>query len=122
VATRPPIPCPVCAALVTDDDGHTEQHATWHANTKTLGSKHGSYGTVGGLLAGFREMRRAVELVAAAKDDRPTEKLPPIGETVRRRPPVPPSVRELKGPELLRALADELDRDGLSLDDLDDDQ
>jgi hypothetical protein len=53
------------------------------------------------------------------EDDAPTAKLPPIGETVRRRPPVPPAVRELRGPELLRALADELDRDGLSIEDLD---
>jgi hypothetical protein len=55
----------------------------------------------------------------AHADEAPTQKLPPIGETVRRRPPVPPAVRELKGPELLRALADELDRDGLSIADLD---
>jgi hypothetical protein len=41
-----------------------------------------------------------------------TVRLPPIGETVRRRPPVPP-VQELRGSELLRALADELDRDDL---------
>jgi hypothetical protein len=54
----------------------------------------------------------------APGDDAPTTRLPPIGETVRRRPPVPPAVRELKGPELLRALADELDRDGLSIADL----
>lgn len=44
----------------------------------------------------------------------PTVRLPPITETVRRRPPVPTNVRELRGAELLRALADELDRDGLS--------
>jgi hypothetical protein len=53
----------------------------------------------------------------AAADDAPTAKLPPIGETIRRRPPVP-DVRELRGPALLRALADELDRDGLSIEDL----
>jgi hypothetical protein len=47
-------------------------------------------------------------------DDAPTAKLPPITETVRRRPPVP-HVRELKGAELLRALAAELE-------DLDDDE
>jgi hypothetical protein len=52
-----------------------------------------------------------------AADDAPTERLPPIGSTVRRRPPVP-NVRELQGPELLRALADELDRDGYTTDDL----
>lgn len=49
---------------------------------------------------------------APAHDDAPTVRLPPIGATVRRRPP-PPSVRELKGAELLRALAEELDREGL---------
>jgi hypothetical protein len=53
----------------------------------------------------------------APADDAPTERLPPIGSTVRRRPPVP-NVRELQGPELLRALADELDRDGYTTDDL----
>jgi hypothetical protein len=39
-----------------------------------------------------------------------TLRLPPIGDTVRRRPPVP-GVRDLKGAELLRALADELEAD-----------
>lgn len=115
---KSPLPCPVCAALVLDDHGHIEQHVTWHAGTKTLGSKHGSYGTADGLRAGFTEMRRAVDLVAAHVDDRPTQKLPPIGETVRRRPPVP-DVRELKGAELLHALGDALARDGLSIEDLD---
>lgn len=47
-----------------------------------------------------------------------TRPLPPIGETVRRRPPVPAPVRELKGSALLRALADELDADGLGGEDL----
>lgn len=48
-------------------------------------------------------------------DEAPTEKLPPLRETVRRRPPAP-VVRELsERVELLRALVDELaayDEDG----------
>lgn len=43
-------------------------------------------------------------------DHAPTVKFPPIRETVLRRPP-PPTVRELKGAELLRALADEMEQD-----------
>jgi hypothetical protein len=47
----------------------------------------------------------------ADRDGAPTAKLPPLGVTVRRRPPVPPPavVEELTGPELLRALARELE-------------
>jgi hypothetical protein len=41
-----------------------------------------------------------------------TRPLPPIGQTVRRRPPVPGNVSELSGSALLRALADEMDRNG----------
>jgi hypothetical protein len=108
-----PLPCPVCAALIVDDDAHIEQHVTWHEQTKTLGPKGGSYGLAHGLRYGFREMRAAVELVE--RDEAPTQKFPPISETVLRRPP-PPTVRELTGAELLRALADELaaydDEDG----------
>lgn len=51
---------------------------------------------------------RPVGVAAPALDE--TLRLPPIGDTVRRRPPAP-GVRELKGAELLRALADELDAD-----------
>jgi hypothetical protein len=46
-----------------------------------------------------------------------TRPFPPIGQTIRRRPPVP-GIRELRGSELLRVLADELDRDGLGGEDL----
>jgi hypothetical protein len=53
----------------------------------------------------------------APADDAPTERIPPIRDTVRRRPPVP-DIRELRGAELLHALGDALERDGLSLDDL----
>lgn len=53
-------------------------------------------------------------------DESPTERMAPIRETVLRRPP-PPEVRELKGAELLRALADAIaddpDVDGEDLDD-----
>lgn len=52
------LPCPVCAAQVADDQGHIEQHITWHEGTRTLGPKRGEYGTAEGLRAGFREMRR----------------------------------------------------------------
>lgn len=50
--------------------------------------------------------------IAALPDveDASTQKLPPIRETVLRRPP-PPQVRELSGAELLRALAAEIEKD-----------
>jgi len=56
---------------------------------------------------------------AADADDFPTAKLPPIRETVLRRPPAP-VVRQLERAELLRALAAEIERD--LQDDEDDDQ
>jgi hypothetical protein len=46
----------------------------------------------------------AARPAASWVDDAPTAKLPPITDTIRRRPPVP-DVRELKGAELLEALA-----------------
>lgn len=46
-------------------------------------------------------------------DDR-TRPFPPIGATVRRRPPVPPAVERLQGAELLRALADAIDADSVT--------
>lgn len=106
---RPFLPCPVCAALVLDDPAHIGQHTSWHEQTKTLGHRRGAYATAEHLLAGFREMRDLARLVAG-DDDHQTQRLPPIRETVLRRPPVP-EVRELRGPDLLRALADELDGD-----------
>jgi hypothetical protein len=50
-------------------------------------------------------------------DDR-TRPFPPIGATVRRRPPVPPAadVQELQGVELLRALADAIEADSVTRD------
>ncbi len=47
-------------------------------------------------------------------DEDPTQKFPPIRETVLRRPP-PPQVRELSRGELLRALATEILNDGPSV-------
>jgi hypothetical protein len=121
MSTAPPLPrtlpCPVCAALVMDDAGHIEQHVTWHEQTRTLGPKTGGYRYGWQLRDGFAEMRRAVALVATGGDDAPTQKFPPISETTRRRPPAP-EVRELRGSELLRALADELDREDLDDEDL----
>lgn len=48
-----------------------------------------------------------LEALAAADETRPMQ---PIRETVRRRPPAV-GIEELKGAALLRALADELERD-----------
>jgi hypothetical protein len=59
------LPCPVCAAQVADDQGHIEQHVTWHESTRTLGPKRGDYGTALGLRAGFVVMRQAVALAEA---------------------------------------------------------
>jgi hypothetical protein len=91
----PPEPCSQCGALM----GDPARHAAWHA----------------ALLAELSGVPQPAGRLD--DDDRPTAKLPPIRETVLRRPPA--AVRELKGPELLRALADELDREGLSVEDLD---
>jgi hypothetical protein len=54
---------------------------------------------------------RQVLGVQVPMDDQ-TRPFPPIGTTVRRRPPVPPAaqIQELTGADLLRALADELER------------
>lgn len=101
------LPCPACAALVLDHFDHIERHVLWHAETD---QRQPDY-----LRAGFHEMRDLSRLA----DDAPTMKLPPIGETVRRRPPVP-NVRELDPgtPAMLRALADAMDADGLDVEDL----
>lgn len=107
---HPPHACPICAALLLSDALWT--HVDWHAKTDTLNGWTGE-----AAVRVIRDNAAAVAALAVDEDDAPTLQLPPIGETVRRRPPVP-NVRELKGPELLRALADELDRDGLSVDDL----
>lgn len=45
-------------------------------------------------------------------DEDPTQKLPPLRDSVFRRPPPPPAVRELTRGELLRALAEEIAADG----------
>lgn len=82
--------CPVCRAVLTFT--HTQDHLDWHIATGTM---HG-WSLAGALYA--------IQQDAA---DPPTEKLPPIRETVLRRPP-PPTVRELRGSELLSALAEEI--------------
>lgn len=53
--------------------------------------------------------------VRASIDDQ-TRPFPPIGTTVRRRPPVPAAavVQELQGADLLRALADAIEADSVT--------
>lgn len=89
-------PCPVCGAAVAVTGPLYRQHIAWHEATGTGSGPQPN--------------------PAHAGDDAPTQKFPPIRETVFRRPP-PPAVRELRGAELLRALADELAREGEDLDD-----
>jgi hypothetical protein len=85
-------PCPVCFAAVPVSGPLFRQHIAWHELNDNMPVR-----------------------LPAGDDPAETMRLPPIGETVRRRPPVPPPavVRELKGAELLRALATELDREDL---------
>lgn len=45
------------------------------------------------------------------QDDAPTAKLPPITDTVRRRPPPPRALSEMKGAELLHAILDAIEAD-----------
>lgn len=94
----PPIACPVCAALLLRDA--TTTHVDWHAATRTLNGW-----SPGQLAVQIRDNYEAVS--ALAGDDAPTQKFPRLSETVLRRPPAP-EVRELKGRELLLALAEEL--------------
>lgn len=92
------IPCPVCGAAL--QQLAARPHITWHLATHSLNGWEPD-DALGRLVFLFD---------APAADDDPgaaTAKLPPIRETVLRRPP-PPEVRELKGPELLRALADQI--------------
>lgn len=81
-------PCPVCGAAVAVTGPLYRQHIAWHQLNDSM----------------------------PADDESPTQKFPPIRETVLRRPPVPPpaEVRDLRGAELLRALARELDREDLA--------
>jgi hypothetical protein len=67
-----------------------------------------------GLAAGHDGEHQGRAYWSPAGDGPPTVRLPPITDTVRRRPPVP-DVRELRGPELLDALADELRREAAEL-------
>lgn len=98
-------PCPICGAAVAITGPIYRQHIKWHDETRTnLGP------------AAAEALHYASH--AADDDDAPTVQFPPIRETVLRRPP-PPAVRELRGAELLMALAEELakaDRDGDDLD------
>lgn len=104
----PPSPphCPLCGAYVHD----AMTHAGWHADTENLEAQGRTrldlYGAILDSGAALTDPARF------ALDE--TLRLPPITDTVRRRPPVP-AVRDLAGAELLRALADAIDAD----DDLD---
>lgn len=86
----PLITCPICAAAVAATE--KDRHIAWHVSSGTKGTSP------------------AVAGPGRPDDDAPTAKFPPISETVLRRPP-PVPVRELRGPELLRALAEEIERD-----------
>lgn len=101
-------PCPVCyVALIRGGQAEAMRaggHIDWHAATDTL-----SHWTED---AAREELQRLLDV--RANDD--TVQLPPITDTVRRRPPVP-GVRELQGAALLRALAAELDAGTFSDDD-----
>ena len=88
---RNPLPCPVCGAVLGLDPADVDRHLKWHASTTTLD--------------GWTVAGATFALQSGWEDDAPTAKLPPVRETVLRRPP-PPEVRDLKGAELLRALAD----------------
>jgi hypothetical protein len=95
-----PPACPVCGAVLAA--ARVDDHVDWHSATQTLDGW-----TIPGALYALRQDAGDVDEHPATAQ---TMRLPPIGDTVRRRPPVP-GVRELKGAELLRALADELDAD-----------
>lgn len=100
--------CPVCGADVKPDA--VARHLTWHEQTRTL--NRWTFDAAMERAA----VRSSVPIPDPDYDDAPTQKFPPIGETLRRRPPVPPpaEVRELRGAELLRALAGALEREDLA--------
>lgn len=99
-----PLPCPSCAALVWDHPVHIEQHAGWHWPTdEELGERVE-------LLRQFAEARDLYRLALAENDDGPaTAKLPPLGETIRRKPPVP-GTELTNGAAWLHAVAEDLTR------------
>lgn len=106
----PLVPCPVCTAAVEirrgDGGGPLLAHIGWHEATGTLADW-----TQGGALYAAQQV---ADEALAADDDAPTMKLPPIGETVRRRPPVPPTL--IPGtPAQWRALAAAMEDDGLDV-------
>jgi hypothetical protein len=107
------IPCPVCSAAVEPGD-NAHGHIGWHDRTRTLGD----WTLAGAVYAVEQAHDEALAAAApAARDDAPTQKLPPIGETVRRRPPVPPAL--VPGtPDQWRALAAAMEDDGLDVEDL----
>lgn len=111
---RPPLPCPLCAALVLDDEAHVTRHAVWHDEARPWSADQQP--TWQALVRRFHEVRDFARL---ADDDAPTTRLPPITDTVglRRRPP-PPTVRALNDrAELIRAMSEELARELQELED-----
>lgn len=86
-------PCPVCGAAVAVTGPLFRKHMDFH---EALGH------------VDFFEQR-----LRGQGDETPTAKLPPIGDTIRRRPPVPTSapILELSGAELIRGLMAELEHE-----------
>lgn len=115
-----PLPCPVCAALIDSAGISATHHFRWHEETDSLNGW-----TVPGATSTWQQTVTTFAGAGAGADAAETMRLPPITETVRRRPPVPAAaVRELRGSALLRALAEQLeheDLDELDREDLDDD-
>jgi hypothetical protein len=98
------IECPVCGATVARDA--VRRHVSWHTETGTL--LRWSPSAAADTAEARAEIRATFAQLAGDDDEAPTQKFPALGgPTVFRRPP-PPPVRELRGPELLRALAEEL--------------
>lgn len=103
------ITCPICGASVSAEADVPLSHIGWHDSTGTLCDW-----TLQLAVDAMRDRQQAAGRIrhgapawTLPADDAPTAKLPPVGQTVRRRPPVP-NVRELRGRELLLALAEEL--------------
>lgn len=101
------IPCPVCGAVLAADTLQAGDHLYWHEQTGTLGRFSSREPAAAAL-----DRDRTWHHLYPPADDAATTRMPPVGATVRRRPPVPPPavVHELQGADLLRAIAEELDR------------
>lgn len=98
------IECPVCGATVARDA--VRRHVSWHIETDTLLRWRPSEAV--DQAEARADIRATFAQLAGDQDEAPTQKFPALGgPTVFRRPP-PPPVRELRGPELLRAIAEEL--------------